>query len=154
LDIYERLRELEVELYTPNPPTGIFVHMKEAGEKYIYTSGHGCAEKGVLKHVGKVGAEVSLEEGIWSARQCAINILSNLHMQLGDLNKIKRIIKVLGFVASSDDFFSQPKVMNGASQLLVDIFGEENGKAARSAIGVNVLPSNQPVEVEMIVELK
>jgi signal transduction histidine kinase len=86
--------------------------------------------------------------------RAVINILSNLHIQQGDLNRIKKVIKVLGFVASSNNFFDQPKVMNGASQLLVDIFGEENGKAARSAIGVNVLPNNQPVEVEIIFELK
>jgi enamine deaminase RidA (YjgF/YER057c/UK114 family) len=154
MDIYERLRELGIELYTPKPPIGIYVPMKEFGGKYVYTSGHGCDYKGVLKYIGKVGEGVSLEEGIWSARQCVINILGNLHNQLGDLNRIKKVIKVLGFVASGNNFFDQPKVMNGASQLLVDIFGEENGKAARSAIGVNVLPKNQPVEVEIIFELK
>ena len=83
-----------------------------------------------------------------------LNILSNLEKNIGDLNKIRRFVKILGFVASSSDFYLQAEVMNGASQLLLDIFDETVGLAARSAIGVNVLPNNMPVEVEVLVELK
>lgn len=82
-----------------------------------------------------------------------MNILGTLHAALGDLNRIHRIVKVLGFVASDDTFNEQPNVMNGASQLLIDLFGEERGKGVRSAIGVNVLPNNQPVEIEIVCEL-
>lgn len=154
-DIYERLNELSVDLRKPSiSAEKMFVSMVEFGDKYVYTSGHGCGENGVIRYLGKVGAEVSLEEGVWSARQCVINILSSLHDQLGDLNRINSVIKVLGFVASEKEFSKQTQIINGASQLLIDIFGEKNGKSARSAIGVNVLPNNQPVEIEIIFELK
>lgn len=154
MDIYERLDELEIELFIQKPSIGIFVPMKEFCGKNVYTSGHGCAYDGTIKYIGKVGSDVNLENATWSARQCMINILSSFHNQFGDLNKISKVIKILGFVASSSDFYDQSKVLNGASQLLIDIFGEENGKAARSAIGVAVLPKNQPVEIEAIFELK
>lgn len=154
MDIYEKLEELKIELLIQKPSIGIFVPMKEFCNKYVYTSGHGCAYKDTIKYIGKVGSDVNIEDATWSARQCMINILSSFHNQFGDLNKISRVIKILGFVASSSDFYDQSKVLNGASQLLIDIFGEENGKAARSAIGVAVLPKNQPVEIEAILELK
>lgn len=104
--------------------------------------------------VGRVGGELTLEQGQEMARRCALNILANLHHTLGDLNRIRRFVKVLAFVNSTDDFDRQPAVVNGASGLIRDIFGEEAGLPARSAIGVNVLPGNIPVEIEMLLELK
>jgi enamine deaminase RidA (YjgF/YER057c/UK114 family) len=118
------------------------------------TSGNNCKVNGKLLHAGKLGAEVSPEQGKQDARQCILNILGNLQSEISDLNKIKQIVKILGFVASADGFYDQPGVLDAASELLIDIFGPEAGRCARSAIGVNVLPNNQPVEIEMIFEVE
>ena len=101
---------------------------------------------------GKLGGNITIEQGYEGARQTAINQLSVLKVMLGDLNKVKRIVKVLGLVNSSPNFIDQPKVVNGFSDLMVDIFGER-GKHARAAIGVNSLPRGQAVEIELVVEV-
>ena len=154
MDVYARMLELGIELNAPPAKGGIYSPIVEFGDKLVYVSGNNCKVNGTILHPGKVGAEVTLEQGQQAARQCMLNILSNLEKNIGDLNKIRRFVKILGFVASSSDFYLQAEVMNGASQLLLDIFGEKVGLAARSAIGVNVLPNNMPVEVEVLVELK
>ena len=120
---------------------------------YLFLSGHHCKKDGKLIRDGKLGAEVSLEEGYEAARQVGINMLGTLKDYLGNLDRVERIIKVLGFVASKPDFFDQPKVMHGFSDLMTEVFGER-GLHARSAIGVAVLPGNIPVEVEMMVKIK
>jgi len=153
-DIYERIEELGIKLCKPSISAEFFISMVEFGDSLVYTSGTGCSENGVLKYKGKLGAEVDLEQGQWSARQCIVNILSNFHHTFGNLNRIGRVVKLLGFVASSPDFSEQTSVMNGASRVLIDIWGTDLGKSARSAIGVTVLPKNQPVEIEAIFELK
>lgn len=152
MDIYDKLKELNITL-SPVTPAGIYATAVPFGGSLMYTSGHNCKVGNTLPHAGKVGAEVTPEQAGQDARQCAINLLSSLHAALGDLNRIKQVVKMTGFVASAPDFYAQPKVLDGASQLFVDLFGPERGKAVRTAVGVNVLPNNQPVSIELMVEL-
>ena len=119
----------------------------------IFTAGSGPLRHGKPAYQGKVGREVSLQQGHEAARITAINLLSTLKSAVGDLDKIERIVKVNGFVASAPGFNQQPEVINGASELLEEVLGEK-GKHARSAIGVNELPMNIPVEIEMIVQVR
>lgn len=118
----------------------------------LYTSGAGSFKNGKPLHVGKVGTEITLEEAREAAKITAINLLSMIQEEVGSLEKV-RIIKLLGFVNSTEDFFDQPKVIDGASDLLVEVLGEK-GKHARSAIGTSALPFNIPVEIEMIAEIE
>ena len=154
MDIYDRIKELGLEIPSPTSKGRMFAPAVKMGENIYITSGNNCKINGKLPHVGKLGAEVSLEQGRQDARQCILNILGNVQGEISDLNKIKQIVKILGFVASADDFYEQPDVLDAASQLLMDIFGPEAGRCARSAVGVNVLPNNQPVEIEMVFEVK
>lgn len=149
-------RIAEMGLTLPQPPQrgGVYIPIKEFGDKFLYASGFGPSINGETSILGKLGKDVTLEQGQEAARMCALNLLSALKTAIGDLDRIKCIVKILVFVASDDDFYLQPQVANGASQLLVDILGEESGLAARSAVGMNVLPGNIPVEVEALVELK
>jgi len=152
--VYEKLKELGLTL-PPHPPKGgIYAPVKAFGDKLYYVSGNGPHLGDKRYKTGKLGAELTVEEGVEAARNCTLNILSCIHAHLGDLNQIQSIVKILGFVASMADFYEQPKVMNGASALLEEIFGTEIGVAARSAIGTNVLPGNIPVEVELLFEIK
>lgn len=119
----------------------------------LYLSGHGPHdENGQLPWVGRVGQEVNVEEAYLAARQVALNCLGTLKQILTDLERVSQIIKVTGYVNSAPDFYRQPEVMNGFSDLLIELYGVK-GKHARSAIGTSVLPHNQPVEVEMIVQI-
>ena len=152
MDIYARLQELGLELPELPPRGGIYKPVKQVGNM-LYVSGQGATVKGVPTITGHVGAERTIEEGQDAARLCSMNCLSTLHAYLGDLNRIKSLVKILGFVASAPGFNQQPKVMDGASQLFMDIFGEENGVGARSAIGTNELPGNITVEIEFIFEV-
>jgi len=152
MDIYARLEELGIDLPPPPPLAGIFKPVKQVGN-LLYVSGQGPTSGGIPVIGGKVDAERSIEEGQQAARICVLNALGVLHKYLGDLNKIKSIIKLLVFVESSPGFNRQPEVANGASRLLLDVFGEERGLAARSAIGVNELPGDITVEIEFIFEV-
>jgi len=142
-------------LTMPNPPGrgGIYEPVKEFGTNFCYLSGCVPVFNGELKWTGKAGKEVSLEQAQEAARVCALNLLANLKEKYGSLDKVKRLVKMLAFIAGAEDFYDQPKVANGASELLVDIFGEEVGRCSRSAIGVYTLPRNVPVEIELLVEL-
>ncbi|MCL2618183.1 MAG: RidA family protein [Defluviitaleaceae bacterium] len=153
MDIYKRLEELGVTLPAPPPLAGIFVPVKQVGN-LLYLSGTGPTENGLPLVAGKVGGDRSIEEGQHAARLCVVNALSNLQQYLGDLNRIKSVVKLLVFVSSAEGFGRQPEVANGASQFLMDIFGREFGVGARSAIGANELPGNITVEIEFIFELK
>jgi enamine deaminase RidA (YjgF/YER057c/UK114 family) len=133
---------------------GIYEPVKEFGENLYYLSGCGPVFNGEQRFKGRLGAEFSVEQGQEAARYCVLNLLANLKARAGDLDRVKRIVKMLCFVAGTDAFFEQPQVANGGSQLLVDIFGEDRGRCARSAIGTNALPGNIPVEIELLVELK
>jgi enamine deaminase RidA (YjgF/YER057c/UK114 family) len=154
MDVYERLKKLKLELPLLPPKGGIYTQAREFGSNFYYLSGFGTDLNGVQNYHGKLGSEYSVAQGQQAAVNCILNILAVLNQELGDLNRIQRFVKMLAFVASADDFFSQPAVANGASQLLVDLFEEEIGLPARSAIGVNALPGNIPVEIELLVEIK
>jgi enamine deaminase RidA (YjgF/YER057c/UK114 family) len=120
--------------------------------RYVYTSGQLPVVDGELIATGKVGVEIDPEYATELAARCALNAIAAIKSVIGDLDKVVRVVKVVGFVASDPDFFGQPAVMNGASNLLLEAFGEA-GRHARSAVGVAVLPRNAPVEVEVIVEV-
>ena len=151
MDIYSRLKELNITLPELPPRGGIYKPVKQVGN-LLYVSGQGATVKGIPEIVGKVGAERTLEEGRQAARLCALNALSTLEDYLGDLNRIKSVVKTLGFVASAAGFNDQPKVIDGASSLYQEIWGED-GVGARSAISTNELPGNITVEIEFIFEV-
>lgn len=120
----------------------------------LYISGHGPTDvNGKPLHTGKLGNDLTIDEGYQAARLCGINILSSIADYIGDLDRVDYIVKALGIVASSPDFFDQPAVMNGFSDVMVEVFGER-GLHARSAMGTNTLPNNTPVEIELIVKIK
>jgi enamine deaminase RidA (YjgF/YER057c/UK114 family) len=147
----ERLAELGLELPDAVPPLASYVPAARSGP-HVYTAGQLPIVKGELAAVGKVGLEVTAERAAELAAICALNAIAALRAETGDLSKIKRIVKVVGFVASAHDFYGQPQVINGASDLLGKVFGDA-GRHARSAVGVLVLPRNAPVEVELIAEV-
>ncbi|MFJ2028312.1 RidA family protein [Streptosporangium sp. NPDC087985] len=148
----ERLEELGLTLPEVVPPLASYVPVVRSGN-YVYTSGQLPVVDGKLVATGKVGAELSAEEAAGLARICALNALAAVASVAGDLSNIVRIVKVVGFVASDPAFSGQPQVINGASELLVEVLGEA-GKHARSAVGVAVLPLDAPVEVELIAEVR
>ena len=147
----ERIAELGLELPEVVPPLASYQPSVRSGA-YVYTSGQLPIVKGELAAVGKVGQEIGVDKAVELAKACALNAIAALKAQVGDLSKVVRIVKVVGFVASAHDFYDQPVVINGASDLLGEVFGE-SGKHARSAVGVAVLPRNAPVEVELIAEV-
>jgi len=150
MDVYENLKEHGIELNSKLAPAGLYKPINQTGN-LIFISGQGSIENGVSL-TGKAGDEVTLEQAQKAARVCAVNTLSLLQEYLGDLNRVKRVVKIVGFVAGADDFTQQALVINGASQVFIDAFGE-NGKHARSAIGTNSLPLGLTVEVESIFEI-
>lgn len=150
--IENKISKLGIKLPDAPKPAASYVPAKQVGN-LLYTSGQDCRVEGVLKYEGKVGSDLSVEEGYDAARQAMINCLAVIRDHLGNLDRVKQVVKLLGFVNSSDSFVEQPYVINGASDLLIDIFGE-SGKHARSAISANELPFNTPVEIEMIVEFE
>jgi enamine deaminase RidA (YjgF/YER057c/UK114 family) len=147
----ERLAELGLVLPTDTPPLAAYVPAVRTGN-LVFTSGQLPRVDGELTHVGKVGAEVTPDEAKEAAQACALNAIAALKGEIGDLEKVRRVVKVVGFVASAPDFTGQPGVINGASELLGKVFGD-SGVHARSAVGVAALPMDVPVEVEMIVEV-
>ncbi|MFF0014550.1 RidA family protein [Streptomyces sp. NPDC005374] len=146
-----RLAELGLTLPEVVPPLAAYQPAVRSGA-YVYTSGQLPMVDGKLPVTGKVGAEVTAEEAKALARTCALNALAAVKSVVGDLDRIARVVKVVGFVASASDFTGQPGVINGASELLGEVLGEA-GVHARSAVGVAVLPLDAPVEVEVQVEL-
>ncbi len=148
--VEQRLAELGLDLPEVAAPVAAYVPAVVTGN-YVYTSGQLPFVSGVLPGTGKVGAEVSAADAAGYAATCAVNALAAIKAQIGDLDRISRIVKVVGFVASDPSFTGQPAVINGASELLGKVFGEA-GTHARSAVGVAVLPLDSPVEVEVIAE--
>ncbi|TXI59949.1 RidA family protein [Mycolicibacter arupensis] len=146
-----RLDELGIELPAVVAPLAAYVPAVRTGN-LVYTSGQLPMQAGALPQTGKVGGQVSPEEGHALARICALNALAAVDALVG-LDAVARVVKVVGFVASAANFNGQPAVVNGASELLGEVFGDA-GKHARSAVGVSELPLDAPVEVELIVELK
>ncbi len=151
-DVEQRLKELGVELRQPSPPTANFVRAVRAGN-LVFLAGHGPSkpEGGVV--TGKVGRDLNLEQAKAAARLSAISLLSSLKAEIGDLNKVKRIVKVHGMVNAVPDFTQHSQVMNGCSDFLVSVFGQR-GKHARAAVGMGSLPRNMAIEIEMIVEIE
>jgi enamine deaminase RidA (YjgF/YER057c/UK114 family) len=147
----ERLAEAGLELPPVAAPVAAYVPAVRTGS-YVYTSGQLPVRDGELIRTGKVGADVSPEEAYECARQCALNALAAVRSQVGDLSAITRVVKVVGFVSSVPTFTGQPQVVNGASELLGQVFGDV-GQHARSAVGVPALPLDAPVEVELVVEV-
>jgi len=146
-----RLSELQITLPEPPQPVANYVNGVRAGN-LIFLAGKGPRRADGSEITGKLGQDVSIEEGYEGARLTAINQLSVLKAMLGDLNKVKRIVKVLGMVNSDPSFVDQPKVINGFSDLMVEVFGER-GRHARAAVGMASLPRGQAVEIELVVEV-
>jgi enamine deaminase RidA (YjgF/YER057c/UK114 family) len=148
----ERARELGLEVPDVVAPLASYVPTARSGN-LVYTSGQLPIVDGKLLATGKVGAEVGEEQAVELARTAALNAIAALKAEIGELSRVRRIVKVVGFVASAPDFFGQPQVINGASDLLGEVFGDA-GRHARSAVGVAVLPKDAPVEVELIAEVE
>jgi enamine deaminase RidA (YjgF/YER057c/UK114 family) len=147
----ERLADLGLTVPDVAKPVAAYVPALRSGN-HVFTSGQLPMRDGELMLTGKVGGEVTQEEAVECARQCALNALAAVRAEVGELSAVKRIVKVVAFVASTPDFTGQPLVANGVSELLGEVFGEA-GRHARSAVGVNVLPLDSPVEVELVVEV-
>lgn len=151
-DVYAKMKSMGVELPAPPPRGGVYTPVMEFGSRLLYCSGCGNDIGDGKQLLGKVGRDLSLEQGQQAAYNCMLNLLANLQEKLGDLNRIKRCIKILGFVNCTEDFTQQPQVINGGSNLLLALFGEKKGLPARTAMGTNACPGNIPVEIEMLVE--
>ena len=149
--IEEKLASLGITLPVPPAPAGSYVPVVKSGN-LAFVSGQIPAEGGQVRFKGKLGKDLSVEAGQQAARLCTVNALAQLKAALGSLDRIRRIVKVTGFVSCDPSFVEQPKVVNAASDLLVLVFGE-NGKHARAAVGVSSLPLDSAVEVEFIVEI-
>lgn len=147
----ERIEELGLTLPAVAAPVAAYVPAAKVGNQ-VWTSGQLPFVDGALPATGKVGAEVSEEEAYGFARTAVLNALAAVHAEVG-LDQVVRVLKVVGYVASAPDFYAQPAVVNGASELIGEIFGE-SGAHVRSAVGVAVLPLNAPVEVELVVEVR
>jgi enamine deaminase RidA (YjgF/YER057c/UK114 family) len=147
----ERLADLGLSVPEVAAPVAAYIPAVRSGH-HVFTSGQLPMRDGQLMLTGKVGGEVSQEEAIDCAKQCGLNALAAIRAEVGELSAIKRIVKVVVFVASTPDFTAQPQVANGVSELLGEVFGDA-GRHARSAVGVAVLPLDAPVEVELVVEV-
>ena len=147
----EKIQQLGITIPEAAKPLAAYIPALRVGN-LVMTSGQVPIADGVLKYQGKVGKDLSEEEGKEAAKLCALNCLGAIKSVIGSLDKIKRVVKLIVFVNSADGFTTQPKVANGASEFVVEIFGEA-GKHTRSAVGVSELPLNSAVEIEMIVEL-
>lgn len=151
MHIENHLKERGITLPNPPVPVANYTPCKRVGS-LLFVSGQGPILEGEQLYTGKVGGSVTPEEGYQAARVCAINLVAQVKKFLGDLDQVKSIVHLKGFVASTEDFTGQPGVINGASDFMVEVFGEK-GIHTRCALGTNVLPTDIPVEVEMIVEL-
>ena len=149
--VEDRLSAVGLSVPDVAKPVATYVPAVRNGN-YVFTSGQLPMRSGELMHTGKVGDAVTQDEAVACAQQCALNAIAAVKAEIGDLSKVKRIVKVVAFVASTPDFTGQPRVANGASELLGKVFGDA-GVHARSAVGVPVLPLDSPVEVEILVEV-
>ena len=152
MTIETKLSEMGFELPAPGQPAGNYVPAVRTGI-LVFLSGHGpkLEDGGLI--TGKVGADLTVDEGYAAAQRVALILLASLKSEIGDLDRVHRVVKLLGMVNCTPDFTDHPKVINGASDLLVELFGDK-GRHARSAVGMNALPSNIAVEIEMIVEIE
>jgi len=148
----QKLKELGIVLPESPKPVANYVRAVRTGN-LLFVSGHGPYNDGKTLISGKLGKELTIEEGYKTARNVALNCLASIRASLGSLDKVRRVVKLLGMVNCTEDFKDQPKVVNGASDLLVEVFGE-GGRHARSAVGMQALPNQIPVEIEMILEVE
>jgi len=146
-----QLKEKNISLPAPAKPIANYIGAVRAGN-LLFLSGHGGGPQ--WRGKGKVGKEITLEQGYQSARDTGLYLLTSIREALGSLDKVKRIVKVLGMVNSAPGFTDQPKVINGFSDLMVEVFGEAIGKHARSAVGMAELPMGIPAEIEMVIEVR
>jgi enamine deaminase RidA (YjgF/YER057c/UK114 family) len=152
MQIEARLKEMGIELPPAVKPVANYVPAVRTGN-LIFLSGHGPFKEDGSLITGKVGADLTIEQGYETARRVAIGLLGSMKAVIGDLDRVSRFVKLLGFVNCTPEFPDQPKVINGASDFFVEVFGDK-GKHARSAVGTNALPLNIAVEIEMIVEVE
>jgi enamine deaminase RidA (YjgF/YER057c/UK114 family) len=148
----QKLKEMGISLPESPKPLANYVRAVQTGN-LLFVSGHGPYQDGKTIILGKLGKELTVEEGYKTARNVALNCLASIKASLGSLDRVKRVVKLLGMVNWTEDFKDQPKVINGASDLLVEVFGEA-GRHARSAVGMQALPNQIPVEIEMILEVE
>ena len=148
----EKLRELGLTLEPPGTPAARYVPAVRTGN-LLFVSGHGPARGGQVQYIGKVGREFTVEEGYEAARLTALSILSTVKAQLGDLGKVRRVVKLLGMVNCTEEFTQTPQVINGCSDLLCELWGDL-GQHARSAVGYQQLPNGMAVEIEGIFEVE
>ena len=151
-NVYEIMKEKNIVLPEPPPKGGVYAPCKIIGNM-AYISGCGCVIDG-CQAAGKLGRDYTVEQGQVFARNCMLNILAVLQREIGDLNRVKNCVKITAFVAGTPDFYQQPQVANGGSGLLVALYGEEKGAPSRSAVGMNALPGNIPVEIEGLFEIE
>ena len=152
MTVEEKLRQMGLELPEPPKPVASYLPCVRTGN-LLFVSGQVPREKGVLRFSGHLGGNLNVEDGRQAARLCALNALSAVKQELGTLDRVRRIVKLTGFVASAAGFTDQPKVVDGASVFLAELFGER-GQHARAAVGVNELPLGSAVELEIIVEVE
>ena len=150
MSIEHIMKQKNIILPEPLKPIGNYVPAVRSGN-LLFMSGHGPRQ---FTPKGKVGEEVTIEQGYQAARITGLNLLATIRAQLGSLDKVKRIVKVLGMVNSASGFTDQPKVIDGFSDLMSEVFGDKTGTHARSAVGVAELPLNIPVEIEMVIEVE
>ena len=148
----ERFNKLGLRLPPAPTPLGVYKPFLIDG-KYLYLSGHGPVREDKTLIIGRIGSELNVEEGKLAARQVGLTMLSTIHTHIGSLDKIKRVIKILGMVNCTPDFERHPYIINGCSELFAAVWGEENGIGVRSAVGFGSLPDNIPVEIEALFEL-
>ncbi len=153
MTIEEKLEKMGLELPPAPAKGGVYASVKPFGNGLYYISGCGTLVDGVGP-CGKLGKDLTIEEGQKAAQRTILNYLSVIKAHIGSLDKVKSFVKVLVFVQCEPDFYEQPQVANGATQLLVDLFGEEIGAPSRSAVGTNALPGNTAVEIEGIVQME
>jgi enamine deaminase RidA (YjgF/YER057c/UK114 family) len=155
MKVEEKLKEMGLELPAQPRPVANYVGAVQTGS-LVFVSGHGPRGFGLDAYLGKVGRDLTTQQGYEAARGCMLNCLASLKAAIGDLDRVQRIVKLLGMVNCTEDFYEQPQVINGASDLLVELFGER-GRHARSAVGMQSLPGSSAgsiaVEIEMIVEI-
>jgi enamine deaminase RidA (YjgF/YER057c/UK114 family) len=149
--VEKRLHELGIALTKPTAPVANYVPFVRTG-KLLMVSGQICLDSGKLVAAGQLGGGVSIEDGQKAARACAVNLLAQVKVALGDLDNVSRVVRLGGFVNSAPGFLEGPKVMNGASDLMVEVFGEK-GRHARTTVGVSALPQNAAIEVEGLFEV-
>ncbi|GAB3169601.1 RidA family protein [Telluribacter humicola] len=149
----QQFAKLELNLPPAPAPKGVYKPCLIVDNRWLYVSGHGTVQDDGSLIMGRIGEDMDIEEGKLAARQVGLTILSTIKANLGSLNRIKRVVKILGMVNCTSDFERHPYVINGCSELFAAIWGEENGIGVRSAVGMGSLPDNIPVEIEAMFEL-